>query len=340
MSGHGISEVAQQVVRSGNGVHLVPRHHVFQNGHAGRHGGVLFKGSEQGFMHQGLNPGEGLVAAARVPEAGFLHAVPEAEERVFNGIQPASFQGRAGEDGGGPAGGGALQVVEHHFEFLAVGGGALAVVAVILGDHQDVRQFHDAALDALEVVSRPSDEQEHEDVHHGAHRGFRLADADGFNEDDVKARGLARDHGFTRFPGYAAQGTAGGGRADEGVFLPGEFLHAGFVSHDGASGDGRGRVNGEHGHLEAFFAQVRAEGLDEGGFARARNARDADADGFARMGEQLGDELPGSFLVFGGVAFYQGDGPPQQGAVSGQDSLGQLFCGGAVRTYKFGAAHE
>ena len=56
MSGRGISEVAQQVMCGGNGVHFVPRHHVFQNGHAGRYGGVLFKSGEQRFMHQGLDP--------------------------------------------------------------------------------------------------------------------------------------------------------------------------------------------------------------------------------------------------------------------------------------------
>ena len=41
-----------------------------------------------------------------------------------------------------------------------------------------------------------------------------------------------------------------------------------------------------------FFAQVGAEGFNEGGFARAGNARDADADGIARMGQELGDERP------------------------------------------------
>ena len=56
MSGRWISEVAQQVMCGGNGVHFVPRHHVFQNGHAGRYGGGLFKSGEQGFMHQGLDP--------------------------------------------------------------------------------------------------------------------------------------------------------------------------------------------------------------------------------------------------------------------------------------------
>ena len=51
--------------------------------------------------------------------------------------------------------------------FLAVGCGALAVVAVILGNYQNNRQFHDAPLDALEIVSGAGDEQEHENVHHG-----------------------------------------------------------------------------------------------------------------------------------------------------------------------------
>lgn len=340
MSGQRVGEVAQQVVGGGDGVHFIRRHHVFQNGHAFRHGGMLLKGGEERLVHQRLYPGEGLVPPAVVPEAGFLHAVPEAEERFFNGVQPAPFQGGAGEDGGRPAGRGALQVVEHHFQFLAVGGGALAVVAVVLRDDEDVRQFHDAALDALQVVPGPRDEQEHEDVHHGAHRGFRLAHADGFNEDDIEARGFARDHGFTRFPGHAAQGASGRGRADEGVFFPGELFHTGFVPHDGTSGDGGGGVDGKDGHFEAFSAQVGAEGLDEGGFARSRNARDADPDGIAGVGKELGDEFPGGFLVPGGVAFYQGDGPAQQGSVSGDDPLDEFFYGGAVGAYYFDAAHE
>lgn len=118
-----------------------------------------------------------------------------------------------------------------------MGCGALAVVAVILGNYQNIRQFHDAPLDALEIVSGAGDEQEHENVHHGAHRSFRLADPHGFNENNVKARGFACNHGFTRFPGYASQRAAGGGRADEGVFFSGEFLHACFVSHNGTAGD-------------------------------------------------------------------------------------------------------
>lgn len=80
-----------------------------------------------------------------------------------------------------------------------MGCGALAVVAVILGNYQDIRQFHDAPLDALEIVPGSGDEQEHENVHHGAYRSFRLADPHGFNENNVKARGFACNHGFTRF---------------------------------------------------------------------------------------------------------------------------------------------
>lgn len=69
------------------------------------------------------------------PDSFMLSRKPE--ERFFNGVQAASFQGGAGEDGGRPAGSGALQVVEYHFQFLAVGCGALAVVAVILGNYQN-----------------------------------------------------------------------------------------------------------------------------------------------------------------------------------------------------------
>ena len=58
MSGRGISDVAQQGMCGGNGVHFVPRHHVFQNGHAGRYGGVLFKsGLMQALELLGLTDG-------------------------------------------------------------------------------------------------------------------------------------------------------------------------------------------------------------------------------------------------------------------------------------------
>ena len=50
------------------------------------------------------------------------------------------------------------------------------------------------------------------------------------------------------------------------------------------------------------------------------------------MGKEPGDEGAGRFLVPDGIAFYQCNGPSQQGAVSGQYSLGQFFYGRAVRT--------
>ncbi len=57
------------------------------------------------------------------------------------------------------------------------------------------------------------------------------------------------------------------------------------------------------------------------------------------MGKEPGAEGAGRFLVPDGIAFYQCNGPSQQGAVSGQYSLGQFFYGRAVRTCKFDVAH-
>ena len=70
-------------------------------------------------------------------------------------------------------------------------GFALEIVAICLVDRYYVGKLHEALLDALQLVTGAGQHQREEEVGHVGDRGFRLADADGFNQHDIEACGLA-----------------------------------------------------------------------------------------------------------------------------------------------------
>ena len=71
----------------------------------------------------------------------------------------------------------------------------------------------------------------------------------------------------------------------------------------------------------ALLAELGAQGLDDGGLARAGDAGDAHADGLARVGEEPLDDVLGHGVVLGRVALHHGDGPGELHTVPGQHAL-------------------
>ena len=187
-----------------------------------------------------------------------------------------------------------------------------------LVDGDGVGEFHDAALDPLQLVAGTRELQQQEEVDHAGHRHFRLADADGLYQDDVVAGGLADQQGLAGLARHPAEGVAGRGRADEGVGIAGELLHPGLVAQDAPSGALRGGVDGEHRDLVAARREVEPEGLDEGALAGAGNPGDADADAVAGERQELVQQGGGRQRMIGAAALDQGDGlgqrPPLAGA--------------------------
>lgn len=97
-----------------------------------------------------------------------------------------------GVEGGGEGGGGAL--------------GGQECVAVGLVDDHEVGDLHDAALDALELVACACEHEGQEGVGELGDGELGLADADGLDEDDIEASGLADEHGLAGAGGDAAEG--------------------------------------------------------------------------------------------------------------------------------------
>ena len=70
-----------------------------------------------------------------------------------------------------------------------------------------------------------------------------------------------------------------------------------------------------------------SDGLDEGGFAGTRHARDADPYRFPRTGQAAFDDFLRLFVVFGPAALDERDGLRQYGDVAREDALHVLVGG-------------
>ena len=81
----------------------------------------------------------------------------------------------------------------------------VGAVAVGLVDRDGVGELEDALLDALQLVAGAGQREHEEEVDHVGDGGLALADADGLDEHDVEAGGLAEEHRLAR----AARDAAG-----------------------------------------------------------------------------------------------------------------------------------
>ena len=78
------------------------------------------------------------------------------------------------------------------------------IVAITLVDDDTIRDFHDASLDALQLIARSCHLNEQEEVDHGVASGLALTHANGLNENLVETCCLAEDDGLTRFARHTA----------------------------------------------------------------------------------------------------------------------------------------
>lgn len=235
-----------------------------------------------------------------------------AEEGGTNGDLDGYLRGRQGVE---------LEGIAKMLCSHLCGGG----VDVGLVDNDEVGEFHDAALDALELVAEVGRLEEEEAVDHGVGFDLGLTDAYCLDDDGVEASGLAKEDGLAGGAGDASEGTRGGGRADEGLRMGREERHARLVGEDAAARALAGGVDGEDRDTMALSDEKAAERLDEGALAGARDAGDAKADGTATVGEALLDDLLGKGGVLGERALEEGDGTGERSAVGRKDALNKLL---------------
>jgi hypothetical protein len=137
-------------------------------------------------------------------------------------------------------------------------------VVISLVDQDEIGQFHDAALDALQFIARAGKQQQHEHIGHVGHLGFGLSDAHGLDNDDVEPGCLAKNHRLAATPGDAAQRSAGRRRPYESIVTTGQLFHARLISQDRTAADRRRGIHGEHGDAVTSINHVIAERFDKG----------------------------------------------------------------------------
>ena len=86
------------------------------------------------------------------------------------------------------------------------------------------------------------------------------------------------------------------------------MLHARFVTEDRAPRNAGRGVHSQHGHAVPLTDQVQAQGFNEGAFANAWHAADAQAERSACLGQQLREQSVGLLAMIRARGLQQCDG--------------------------------
>ena len=148
------------------------------------------------------------------------------------GFADASAFGGDGADDEWSPGIGAVREGEGRFQFTFQLVGAVEVGLV---EDEDIGNLHNARLEGLNVVAVIGREDDKRDVGEPGDFDFVLADADGFDDDDIAASGVEEQRHIGGGWGKAAEMAAGGHGADEDAGVRVVLQHADAVAEDGAA---------------------------------------------------------------------------------------------------------
>ena len=115
----------------------------------------------------------------------------------------------------------------------------LFTTVISLVNQHEVGEFHDAALDALQLVTRAGLHQQYEHVRHVRNFRFRLANTDGLDKNDVESRRLAKQQGLATTTRNAAKRIARRRGANVCLLATRQCLHACLVTKDRTPADRR-----------------------------------------------------------------------------------------------------
>ncbi len=157
--------------------------------------------------------------------------------------------------------------------------------AVGFVDYENVGDFHNSGLEALDVVAHARDEDDEGQVGEAGDFDFVLADAYRLDEDDVFAAGFEYERCVGGREREAAESAACGHAACVEAWVAGMLAQADAVAEQSAAGEGAGGIDGEKANGPVGMAEVLSEAVDKGALAGSGGARDADAERAAGVRE-------------------------------------------------------
>ena len=84
-------------------------------------------------------------------------------------------------------------------------GGGSGEIPVGLVHHDEICEFHDPALDALELVTTSRRHEEGEEIDHVGDGDLGLSDTDGLDDHDIEAGRLTQEHRLAGATGDATE---------------------------------------------------------------------------------------------------------------------------------------
>lgn len=194
---------------------------------------------------------------------------------------------------------------------------AVGALAVGFVDDKDIGDFHHACFQALHVVAHAGDQDDDGDVGEARDLDFVLANADGFEKEDVFAAGFDQQSDVGGGGGETAERAARGHGARVEAWVAEALLKADAVAEDGAAGEGAGGIDGDDADGSGRRAVVGGEPVDERAFAGSGSAGDADAQAAAGMRE-AGGEHGGRF---GRAVFDERNGAGERAGIAAAKPL-------------------
>jgi hypothetical protein len=169
----------------------------------------------------------------------------------------------------------------------------------------------------LHVITHARNQNDDGDVGQAHDVDFILADADGFDQDEVAAGGIEHAGDVGGGTGQAAQRSACGHAADVDARVGVVVLHADAVAQNRAAGVGTGGVDGNDAQGAAGPAVELSQLVDQRALAGSWRAGQAEDAGAAAEGEQRLEQIGAS----GGAVLHRADGARQGPGIAGAQAL-------------------
>src|SRR6266853_2269162 len=155
---------------------------------------------------------------------------------------------------------------KHSVNWLFEAIGALAIRFV---ENEDVSDFHQAGFHILNVVAETGYQNDDHAIGEADDVNFILANADGFDEDLMLARGVEKQRDFGGGASEAAKKSARSHGANENAGVTGVALHADTIAEDCSAGVGTGGIYGDDTDAFVLLAMLGGDAIDQCAFSRA-----------------------------------------------------------------------
>ena len=152
----------------------------------------------------------------------------------------------------------------------------VAAFAIRLVHHEDVGDFHDAGFERLHLVAGARHQRHDRDIGRADDVHFILADANGFDDDDVLAGGVEHQRRVGGRARQSAEMAAGRHAPDEHARIAGVRLHPEPIAEHRAAAERAGRVDRDHADRESAATKLGRQPIDERALPRAGRTGHAD----------------------------------------------------------------